>query len=142
MGFQASVLAALQPITVSSCNGSFDTFPRKGKPKRTSSGASTGSASSVGGNISHSEASSPTVPKRKNDNHHHKHKTEMCRSWEELGTCVYGNQCQFAHSEDELRTVRRHPLWRTELCKTFWKDGVCPYGRCERNLLRIEIALS
>ncbi|KAI9341553.1 hypothetical protein DFJ73DRAFT_607067, partial [Zopfochytrium polystomum] len=57
------------------------------------------------------------------------HKTEMCRSWEELGTCVYGSQCQFAHSEDELRTVRRHPLWRTEYCKTFWKDGFCLYGR-------------
>ena len=37
------------------------------------------------------------------------YKTELCRSWEEKGTCRYGNKCQFAHGEDELRTVSRHP---------------------------------
>lgn len=37
------------------------------------------------------------------------YKTELCRSWEEKGTCRYGTKCQFAHGEDELRTVPRHP---------------------------------
>jgi hypothetical protein len=37
------------------------------------------------------------------------YKTELCRSWEEKGTCRYGAKCQFAHGEDELRKVSRHP---------------------------------
>jgi Zinc finger C-x8-C-x5-C-x3-H type (and similar) len=37
------------------------------------------------------------------------YKTELCRSWEEKGTCRYGTKCQFAHGEDELRIVSRHP---------------------------------
>lgn len=59
-------------------------------------------------------------------------KTEMCRSWEEKGSCRYGyalsqgrrgvdgrNKCQFAHSQGELRPVPRHPKYKTQLCKTF-----------------------
>jgi Zinc finger C-x8-C-x5-C-x3-H type (and similar) len=37
------------------------------------------------------------------------YKTELCRSWEEKGTCRYGPKCQFAHGEDEVRKVSRHP---------------------------------
>jgi hypothetical protein len=37
------------------------------------------------------------------------YKTELCRSWEEKGTCRYGTKCQFAHGEEELRRVSRHP---------------------------------
>ena len=37
------------------------------------------------------------------------YKTELCRSWEEKGSCRYGSKCQFAHGEDELRQVQRHP---------------------------------
>lgn len=37
------------------------------------------------------------------------YKTELCRSWEEKGTCRYGAKCQFAHSEVEVRKVSRHP---------------------------------
>lgn len=37
------------------------------------------------------------------------YKTELCRSWEEKGTCRYGPKCQFAHGEDELKRVQRHP---------------------------------
>ncbi|KAF8898413.1 hypothetical protein BD779DRAFT_1607228 [Infundibulicybe gibba] len=50
------------------------------------------------------------------------YKTELCRSWEEKGTCRYGTKCQFAHGEEELRKVARHP-------KTFWVSGSCPYGK-------------
>lgn len=37
------------------------------------------------------------------------YKTELCRSWEEKGSCRYGAKCQFAHGEEELRKVTRHP---------------------------------
>ena len=41
------------------------------------------------------------------------YKTELCRSWEEKGSCRYGGKCQFAHGEDELRKVSRHPKARS-----------------------------
>lgn len=41
------------------------------------------------------------------------YKTELCRSWEEKGTCRYGPKCQFAHGEDEIKKVARHPKVRT-----------------------------
>ncbi|KAI8916361.1 hypothetical protein EDD86DRAFT_180984, partial [Gorgonomyces haynaldii] len=57
------------------------------------------------------------------------YKTELCRSWEETGSCRYGNKCQFAHSQSELRIVDRHPKYKTEMCRTFWEKGSCPYGK-------------
>lgn len=57
------------------------------------------------------------------------YKTELCRSWEEKGTCRYGPKCQFAHGEDEVRKVARHPKYKTEICRTFWVSGSCPYGK-------------
>lgn len=57
------------------------------------------------------------------------YKTEMCRNWEERGSCRYGNKCQFAHSDAELRKVTHHPKYKTEICKTFWQNGTCPYGK-------------
>ncbi|THH02534.1 hypothetical protein EW026_g355 [Hermanssonia centrifuga] len=57
------------------------------------------------------------------------YKTELCRSWEEKGSCRYGSKCQFAHGEEELRQVQRHPKYKTEICRTFWVSGSCPYGK-------------
>ncbi|KAF7339757.1 hypothetical protein MSAN_02191200 [Mycena sanguinolenta] len=67
------------------------------------------------------------------------YKTELCRSWEEKGTCRYAGKCQFAHGEEELRNVSRHPkvslisdshpIYKTEICRTFWVSGSCPYGK-------------
>lgn len=57
------------------------------------------------------------------------YKTELCRSWEEKGTCRYGPKCQFAHGEDEIKRVQRHPKYKTEICRTFWLSGSCPYGK-------------
>ncbi|RLU26319.1 hypothetical protein DMN91_000113 [Ooceraea biroi] len=60
-----------------------------------------------------------------------RYKTELCRPYEENGSCKYGDKCQFAHGYSELRNLARHPKYKTELCRTFHTIGFCPYGpRC------------
>ncbi|KAM9840667.1 mRNA decay activator protein ZFP36L1b [Aulostomus maculatus] len=60
-----------------------------------------------------------------------RYKTELCRPFEENGSCKYGDKCQFAHGMHELRSLSRHPKYKTELCRTFHTIGFCPYGpRC------------
>ena len=60
-----------------------------------------------------------------------RYKTELCRPFEENGFCKYGDKCQFAHGEPELRNLNRHPKYKTERCRTFHSTGFCPYGpRC------------
>lgn len=60
-----------------------------------------------------------------------RYKTELCRGFQETGSCKYGSKCQFAHGEAELRGVYRHPKYKTEPCRTFYNFGYCPYGaRC------------
>lgn len=57
--------------------------------------------------------------------------TELCRSWQQHGSCRYGARCQFAHGAAELRPLVRHPKYRTQPCRTFALAGRCPYGeRC------------
>lgn len=69
-------------------------------------------------------------------------KTEMCRSFTELGYCKYGKNCQFCHSINEQRKIKRHPKYKTEICKTFWEQGNCPYGRrcCFAHLENVELS--
>merc|ERR1739844_645592 len=45
-----------------------------------------------------------------------RYKTELCRPFSEHGTCKYGEKCQFAHGQAELRSVTRHPKYKTDLC--------------------------
>ncbi|XP_042294808.1 mRNA decay activator protein ZFP36L2-like [Sceloporus undulatus] len=60
-----------------------------------------------------------------------RYKTELCRTFEESGSCKYGTKCQFAHGAGELRGLSRHPKYKTEPCRTFHTSGICPYGaRC------------
>lgn len=60
-----------------------------------------------------------------------RYKTELCRPFEESGFCKYGDKCQFAHGEHELRSLSRHPKYKTELCRTYHTVALCPYGpRC------------
>lgn len=60
-----------------------------------------------------------------------RYKTELCRPFEENGTCKYGDKCQFAHGFHELRGLNRHPKYKTEFCRTYHTIGFCPYGpRC------------
>ncbi|TMW60452.1 hypothetical protein Poli38472_000494 [Pythium oligandrum] len=59
------------------------------------------------------------------------YKTELCKHFNETGACRYGSKCQFAHGEDELRGVLRHPKYKTTRCKAFLTTGRCLYGsRC------------
>jgi len=60
-----------------------------------------------------------------------RYKTELCRPFTEYKHCKYGEKCQFAHGQNELRSTSRHPKYKTELCKTYHTLGLCPYGhRC------------
>lgn len=60
-----------------------------------------------------------------------RYKTEMCRPFQENGVCKYGEKCQFAHGQQELRTINRHPKFKTDMCRTYHSVGFCPYGpRC------------
>ena len=60
-----------------------------------------------------------------------RYKTEMCRPYQENGTCKYGDKCQFAHGTQDMRNVSRHPKYKTDLCRTYHSVGFCPYGpRC------------
>lgn len=60
-----------------------------------------------------------------------RYKTELCRPFQENRFCKYGDKCQFAHGEDDLRVLPRHPKYKTELCRTYHSSGFCPYGpRC------------
>lgn len=81
------------------------------------------------GNVSSPTSSSSQHGPSANNRKLGLYKTELCRSWEEKGTCRYGAKCQFAHGEDELRKVSRHPKYKTEICRTFWVSGSCPYGK-------------
>ncbi|RCK54901.1 mRNA decay factor CTH1 [Candida viswanathii] len=59
------------------------------------------------------------------------YKTELCASFMKMGVCPYGNKCQFAHGENELKHVDRPPKWRSKPCANWSKYGSCRYGnRC------------
>lgn len=60
-----------------------------------------------------------------------RYKTELCRPFQEYGSCRYGDKCQFAHGKEDLRIPIRHPKYKTEYCRTYHSQGYCPYGaRC------------
>jgi hypothetical protein len=60
-----------------------------------------------------------------------KYKTELCIPFMEHGKCEQVN-CQFAHGEEDLRTVQRDSNYKTVLCKNFHSaNGFCKHGsRC------------
>jgi len=86
------------------------------------------SLSSASSTTSSSGSSGSSVSSKVNTS---RYKTELCRPFSEHGTCKYGEKCQFAHGQPELRTVQRHPKYKTDLCRTYHSVGFCPYGpRC------------
>eukprot|EP00831_Metopus_contortus_P067559 TRINITY_DN6030_c0_g1_i1.p1 TRINITY_DN6030_c0_g1~~TRINITY_DN6030_c0_g1_i1.p1 ORF type:complete len:272 (-),score=36.51 TRINITY_DN6030_c0_g1_i1:17-832(-) len=62
-----------------------------------------------------------------------KYKTEMCKSWQTLGRCKFGDSCAFAHGDQELRSKSHVPIkYKTRKCLRFHYTGFCPYGdRCQ-----------
>lgn len=62
------------------------------------------------------------------------YKTVMCQAWLECGTCSFGENCRFAHGEEELRPCKlptKNPKYKTKLCDKYTMAGLCPYGdRC------------
>lgn len=95
-----------------------------------SSSASSSSEGSTTGAIS-SPSDSSSLAGANSKVNTSRYKTEMCRPFQENGSCKYGDKCQFAHGFGELRTVTRHPKYKTDLCKTYHSSGFCPYGpRC------------
>jgi len=64
-------------------------------------------------------------------------KTEICRNFKEKGKCLYGDLCQFAHGNEEMRNVGQHNKYKTKRCQKYWIKGYCAYGpRC--NFLHYE----
>ena len=61
-----------------------------------------------------------------------KWKTEKCNYWEIYGECKFGENCAFAHGEEELKQKITNINYKTKLCKQFFEEGFCPYGsRCQ-----------
>ncbi|KAF9431935.1 hypothetical protein BGZ76_011509 [Entomortierella beljakovae] len=59
------------------------------------------------------------------------YKTELCISINTGAPCKYGENCQFAHSTQELQHVTRHPRYKTQFCTNFQTHGFCKYNdRC------------
>lgn len=60
------------------------------------------------------------------------YKTELCSSFVRSGGyCPYGDKCQFAHGDDELKRVDRPNNWRSKPCQNWIKTGTCAYNeRC------------
>jgi hypothetical protein len=113
-GYPPDVAAAVNRLQAQ-FSGPYGSMPNQGM----------GLANSPSSNAGSQNGSGPSANNRKLG----LYKTELCRSWEEKGTCRYGTKCQFAHGEDELRIVSRHPKYKTEICRTFWVSGACPYGK-------------
>ena len=62
-----------------------------------------------------------------------KFKTEICKFWQNTGTCEYSDSCSFAHGSHELKQRQDQPRnYKTKQCKRFHKELYCPYGpRCQ-----------
>lgn len=76
----------------------------------------------------HHHSAPSTSPKNVNTS---LYKTELCASFIKVGICPYGNKCQFAHGENELKRVERPPKWRSKPCVNWARYGSCRYGnRC------------
>ncbi|CAD8052920.1 unnamed protein product [Paramecium sonneborni] len=62
-----------------------------------------------------------------------KKKTELCKNYQALGYCKFGNECSFAHGQEELQPkIHLHQKYKTKACIRYFNDGFCPYGiRCQ-----------
>nr|CAD2179430.1 unnamed protein product [Meloidogyne enterolobii] len=62
------------------------------------------------------------------------YKTAMCQAWLQGRCCAFGEQCGFAHGEEELQPLppnRQNPKFKTRICENYTTTGICPFGnRC------------
>ncbi|PSK40387.1 hypothetical protein C7M61_000022 [Candidozyma pseudohaemuli] len=85
--------------------------------------------------LKESKSSSVKSDDRKSASPRQKHintqlyKTELCVSYMKMGVCPYGNKCQFAHGQEDLKTVERPANWRLKPCANWAKYGLCRYGK-------------
>lgn len=56
------------------------------------------------------------------------HKTKLC-AYHQKGTCQYGSECAFAHSQEELQNTP--DLSKTRLCIAFQQTGRCDDPDCK-----------
>ena len=54
-------------------------------------------------------------------------KTEICPRWRK-GNCEYGEECIFAHGDNELRERERPRGHKTRPCDKF-NAGICKFGK-------------
>ena len=57
-----------------------------------------------------------------------KYKTEICKKFQSIGNCPYGDKCRFAHGKQELLIMPKGKNYKKIPCKTFFKKGYCSYG--------------
>ncbi|CAD5211349.1 unnamed protein product [Bursaphelenchus xylophilus] len=57
------------------------------------------------------------------------YKTVMCDFMRAHDFCMFGENCRYAHSVEELRPKLPPPNHKTILCRNFTATGACPYGR-------------
>ncbi|KAI7830973.1 hypothetical protein BX661DRAFT_128299, partial [Kickxella alabastrina] len=55
------------------------------------------------------------------------YKTSLCDTYMANGHCGRGENCNFAHGKNDIRTRFRPPNYKTKLCKNMYKFGACPY---------------
>ncbi|KAF5444140.1 hypothetical protein F2P56_036640 [Juglans regia] len=68
------------------------------------------------------------------------YKTEICRSWEDSGSCRYGSKCQFAHGKEELRPTRFPAKNKSEMYKSCSGTGSGIYGAKNRHVHQVVAA--
>lgn len=78
------------------------------------------------------ELDNSNIKNNSNNNYSKKWKTEICHYWEIYGNCKFGDNCSFAHGENELKKRKITINYKTKPCKHFFEIGYCPYGsRCQ-----------
>ena len=58
-----------------------------------------------------------------------KWKTEKCHNLETYGHCKFGENCAFAHGDDELKEKIKNYNYKSKPCEQFFEKGFCSYGR-------------
>jgi hypothetical protein len=56
------------------------------------------------------------------------YKTTLCKHFGKRGYCIYGEECKFAHGEEELREKPYVRNYRLVPCRYLFEQGFCPYG--------------